>query len=265
MPFRFDRNRAGGGVIVYVRDNIPSKQLTKNRFPDDIEGVFIVFTEVNLSNVWYIDLPSQPVEYFFNSVGYDLDICRLTYEKFFLADDFNTVQTEPCLSEFLTSYDSKILYVKIFSLCLFSVHNTISLSRHEQVCLMRLCFERYFSHHREILLPSSISRNVASLNILVHDVINLLCYSKILVKDKTYFKNPDLFITNSIGSFQKTTAVSSGLFGFHKMIVTVCESSVQKSNSKEFFYRNYKNFNVNRFKNVLRLKLQSIKFYESFE
>ena len=33
--------------------------------------------------------------------------------------------------------------------CLFSVHNTISLSRHEQVCLMSLRFERYFSHHRE--------------------------------------------------------------------------------------------------------------------
>ena len=32
--------------------------------------------------------------------------------------------------------------------CLFSVHNTISLSRHEQVCLMRLRLERYFSHHR---------------------------------------------------------------------------------------------------------------------
>ena len=26
--------------------------------------------------------------------------------------------------------------------------STISLSRHEQVCLMRLRFERYFSHHR---------------------------------------------------------------------------------------------------------------------
>ena len=30
--------------------------------------------------------------------------------------------------------------------CLFSVHNTISLSRHEQVFLMRLRFERYFTH-----------------------------------------------------------------------------------------------------------------------
>ena len=32
--------------------------------------------------------------------------------------------------------------------CLFSVHSTISLSRHEQVCLIRLRFERYFYHHR---------------------------------------------------------------------------------------------------------------------
>ena len=44
-----------------------------------------------------------------------------------------------------------IIRKNIFA-CLFSVHNTIILSRHEQVCLMRLRFERYFSHHRA---PSS--------------------------------------------------------------------------------------------------------------
>ena len=31
--------------------------------------------------------------------------------------------------------------------CLFSFHNITSSARHEQVCLMRLRFERYFSHH----------------------------------------------------------------------------------------------------------------------
>ena len=36
---------------------------------------------------------------------------------------------------------------KIVFACLHSVHNTISLSRHEQVCLIRLRFERYFSYH----------------------------------------------------------------------------------------------------------------------
>ena len=38
--------------------------------------------------------------------------------------------------------------------CLFSVHNTISLPRHEQVCLMRLRFKRYFSHHQAYYLTS---------------------------------------------------------------------------------------------------------------
>ena len=32
--------------------------------------------------------------------------------------------------------------------CPFSVHNTISLSRHEQVSLIWLRSERYFSHHQ---------------------------------------------------------------------------------------------------------------------
>ena len=46
-----------------------------------------------------------------------------------------------------------IIHKKILGLCknifayLFSVHNTMSLLRHEQVCLMRLHFGRYFSDH----------------------------------------------------------------------------------------------------------------------
>ena len=42
------------------------------------------------------------------------------------------------------SYD---IHKDIFA-CLFSIHNTISLSCHEQVCLSGLRFKRYFSHHR---------------------------------------------------------------------------------------------------------------------
>ena len=105
IPFRFDRNRSGGGVIVYVRDNIPRKQLTKHTLPDDIEGVFI---EANLRKIKWLIFgthrhPSQTVEYFFKHVGYTLDTYRQTYEKFLLASDFNAEETEPCLSEFLTT------------------------------------------------------------------------------------------------------------------------------------------------------------------
>ena len=95
--------------------------------------------------------------------------------------------------------------------------------------------------------------------------------SKSLAEDKTCFKNSenprciDLFITNNIGSFQKTTAVASGLSDFHTMIVTVCKASFQQLKPNKIIYRNYKNFDLSTFKNGLRLKLQSIKSYESFE
>ena len=35
-PFRIDRNRSGGGEIIYARDDIPSKLLPKH-----IEGLFV--------------------------------------------------------------------------------------------------------------------------------------------------------------------------------------------------------------------------------
>ena len=31
-PYRLDRNREGGGVLIYVREDIPSKQLSKHTF-----------------------------------------------------------------------------------------------------------------------------------------------------------------------------------------------------------------------------------------
>ena len=36
MPFRFDRNRFGGRAIIYLQDDIPSKQFTKQNLPDEL-------------------------------------------------------------------------------------------------------------------------------------------------------------------------------------------------------------------------------------
>ena len=44
-PFTYDRNRFGGGVLIYIWDNIMFKELSEPRFPVDIEGIFI---EINL-------------------------------------------------------------------------------------------------------------------------------------------------------------------------------------------------------------------------
>ena len=41
MPYRLDRNHNGGGVIIYVRGDIPSKILEKHKLPHDTEEIFI--------------------------------------------------------------------------------------------------------------------------------------------------------------------------------------------------------------------------------
>ena len=40
-PFRRDRNRYGGGILIYVREDIPCKILHNHNLPEDIEGIFL--------------------------------------------------------------------------------------------------------------------------------------------------------------------------------------------------------------------------------
>ena len=44
-PYRLDGTRNGGGGIIYIREDIPSKQINNFKIHDDIENIFI---EVNL-------------------------------------------------------------------------------------------------------------------------------------------------------------------------------------------------------------------------
>ena len=87
-------------------------------------------------------------------------------------------------------YNMVKIYVKIFCACLFSVHKIISLSRDEQVSLVRLRFERYFSgQHQETYYNtknttafSNYIRNVPNDNdkLLISSEVTLL-YTNILI------------------------------------------------------------------------------------
>ena len=87
--------------------------------------------------------------------------------------------THVTISNYFEVNSKSIMFCRYFTI------NTIDLSRHEQVCLIRLRFEmgevswekylcdagKYLSDHGK-----SMSRNLAYLNILVYDVIKLLYY-----------------------------------------------------------------------------------------
>ena len=69
MPYRQDRNRNGGGIMIYIRDDIPSILLTKHVFPDDIEGLFVElnFRKSKLLLMGADHRPSQSVVTFSNT------------------------------------------------------------------------------------------------------------------------------------------------------------------------------------------------------
>ena len=75
-PFRLDRNRKGGEVMIYVRENIPSKLLTKHVLPSDIECIFL---ELNFRKCKWLLVgtyhpPSQNDHYFFENLDKAIDV-----------------------------------------------------------------------------------------------------------------------------------------------------------------------------------------------
>ena len=90
IPYRLTRNRNGRGLMIYVRDDIPSKMLTKDNLPEDNEAAFI---ELNSRKCkWLLcatyRAPSQNDNIFFDNIDKCLDVYS-TYERVALAGDFN--------------------------------------------------------------------------------------------------------------------------------------------------------------------------------
>ena len=113
-PYRLDRNRNGGGVIIYVREDIPSKELKKHNFTKNIEGLFV---EVNLRKMKLLFFgtyhSTHPVHgvtdiKYFEQLGLALDVYS-NYDKFLLAGDFNVEEDQDCLQEFLFHHNAKNL------------------------------------------------------------------------------------------------------------------------------------------------------------
>ena len=125
-PYRLDRNRNGGGVLIYIREDIPSKPLNKHKFTKGVEGLFI---EINLRKMKLLFLGayrSEHQEYglsgsdFFEQINLALDVYS-SYDKFLLAGDFNTDVGDEVLEDFLNDRNAKNLVKE--KTCFKSIEN----------------------------------------------------------------------------------------------------------------------------------------------
>ena len=204
-PYRNDRNDKGGGVMIYVRSDIPSQE-KKSNLPKNVEALLV---EINLRKTKFLLIGTYHStnekcgtkdHIFLHEIGSVLDIYS-SYDKFLIVGDLNMQEGDACLEDFLHEF-----------------------------------------------------------------------HAKKLVKEPTCYKNPDnpscvdLFITNRTGSFMKTTAVSTGLSDFHKMIVTVMRTTFPKTGPLTVRFRDFSKYDSTAFGIDLdrRMRNQPVN-YDMFE
>ena len=109
-PFRNDRTSKGGGILLYVREDIPCK-IIKTETDAYYEGFFI---EINLrKKKWLLSCSYNSHK---NNIGTHLQIIAKTldkliasYDNIILLGDFNVEPEEAKMSEFLNMYSLKNL------------------------------------------------------------------------------------------------------------------------------------------------------------
>ena len=108
QPFRRDRDKFGGGLLLYLRDDIPSKKIKlQYTLPSDVECLFI---EMNLRKKKYLIVGGynphkEYSRYFLSHVGKALDTLLCDYDNILLLGDFNSTQEEQCMKEFCETYN----------------------------------------------------------------------------------------------------------------------------------------------------------------
>ena len=113
-PFRQDRNRFGGGIMIYVKESLPCRKLTKHHFSENVEGLFI---EINLRKSKLLIFGGYRSEHpvygineknFFHQISLALDIYR-GYDRFLIAGDFNCEMSNRHASAFLSDHKASNL------------------------------------------------------------------------------------------------------------------------------------------------------------
>ena len=109
-PIRLDRNCYGGGLIFFIRDDLPCKVLPHS-LPKDVEGIFIELTLRKTKSLLMGGYNPQRniISYFLSHVSKQLDKFLPTYENLLLLGDFNPHVHDNEMKSFCDMYNLKNL------------------------------------------------------------------------------------------------------------------------------------------------------------
>ena len=113
-PYRLDVNERSGGLLVYIKDHIISKQLTNFLIPKDIQ---IIPFEINLrKNKWLLIStyrpPTTSESYFIDNLNSLIDFYSREYDNILILGDLNMEISNRFLAPLLESHDLKSLNKK---------------------------------------------------------------------------------------------------------------------------------------------------------
>ena len=106
-PYRLDRCTNGGGMLLYVRDDISSCLLTEYRLQDNTECLII---EINITKKkWLFSCLHNPnkndISEHLHGLSKGLDTHISQYDNIILLGDLNVQSSDPVLNDFCAAYN----------------------------------------------------------------------------------------------------------------------------------------------------------------
>ena len=113
-PYRLDQCSNGGGLLLFIREDLPSRELTEYKIPDKTECVFV---EINIrKKKWLLCCLYNPhknnISNHMHHLNKGLDVYLKNYDNLIILGDLNSELEETCLNDFCNVNNLKSLNKK---------------------------------------------------------------------------------------------------------------------------------------------------------
>ena len=104
-PFRYDRNSHGGGILLFIREDIPTKVISITPLKD-FEGIFVElnFRKKKVLLCCSYNPHKNLISNHLNILRKILDTQMKIYDNFLIVGDFNSEMTESAMENFCGTY-----------------------------------------------------------------------------------------------------------------------------------------------------------------